>query len=75
MLSKHETLVIMEDFFRDCLGFWRRNVDDEREAFEKALYDVSHITTNPFSPHGDKLDEEAKTQFIKYREMDLGMRG
>lgn len=71
MLSKHETLVIMEDFFRDCLGFWRRNVDDEREAFERALNDVSCITTDPFSPHGDKLDEEAKEKYLKNKAMDL----
>lgn len=71
MLSKHETLVIMDDFFRDCLGFWRRNVDDEREAFENALNDVRCITTNPFSPHGDKLDVEAKAKYIKNRELDL----
>ena len=75
MLSKHETLVIMEDFFRDCLGFWRRNVDDEREAFKRALDDVSHITTNPFSPYGDTLDTEAKKKYLKNKEMDLGMRG
>ena len=73
MLSKHETLVIMDDFFRDCLGFWRRNVDDEREAFKKALNDVRDITTNPFSPHGDTLDAEAKEKYIKNREIDLGI--
>ena len=75
MLSKHETLVIMEDFFRDCFGFWRRNVNDEREAFEKALNDITCITTNPFSPHGDMLDKEAKEKYIKNKKMDLGMRG
>ena len=75
MLNQHETQLVVENFFRDCLNFWRRNVNDEREAFEKALNDVRRITTNPFSPRGGKLDVETKEKFIKYREMDLGMRG
>lgn len=75
MLNQHDTQLVMENFFRDCLNFWRRNTNDEREAFENALNDVRRITTNPFSPRGDKLDVETKEKFIKYREMDLGMRG
>lgn len=75
MLNQHETQLVMENFFRDCLNFWRRNANDEREAFDKALNDVRRITTDPFSPHGDKLDAETKEKFIRYREMDLGMRG
>lgn len=75
MLNAHDTQLVMEHFFRDCLNFWRRSINDEREAFEKALNDTRGITTNPFSPCGDKLDVGTKINFIKYREMDLGMRG
>ena len=75
MLNQRDTQLAMENFFRDCLNFWRRNTNDEREAFEKALDDIRRITTDPFSPCGDKLDVETKEKFIKYREMDLGMRG
>lgn len=75
MLTTHETELAMEHFFKDCLNFWRRNTNDERVAFEKALNDVRGITTDPFDPFGKKLDVEAKKKFIKYREMDLGMRG
>lgn len=74
MLNEQETQLVMENFFRDCLNFWRRSVNDEREAFEKALNDIRRITTDPFSPCGDGLDKETKNQFIKYREMDLGIR-
>lgn len=73
MLNEHETELAMEHFFRDCLNFWRRNTNDERVAFEKALNDTREITTDPFSPCGKKLDVEAKNKFIKYREMDLGI--
>lgn len=75
MLNEHDTQLVMENFFKDCLNFWRRNTNDEREAFEKALNDIRRITTDPFSPCGDKLDVETKEKFIKYREMDLGLRG
>lgn len=75
MLNEHDTQLALEHFFRDCQNFWIRTVDDEREVFERALNDVRSITTDPFSPYGERLDEETKINFIKYREMDLGMRG
>ena len=75
MLNEHDTQLVMENFFRDCLNFWRRSTNDEREAFEKALNDIRRITTDPFSPCGKKLDMDTKEKFIKYCEMDLGMRG
>ena len=74
MLNQHDTQLAMEKFFRDCQNFWRRTINDEREVFEKALDDTRRITTDPFSPRGDKLDVETKNAFIKYREMDLGIR-
>ena len=72
MLNKQETQIALEKFFKDCENFWKRTGMDEREAFESALDDVKHITTDPFSPRGDKLDPEAKAEFIKYRMQDLG---
>jgi hypothetical protein len=75
MLNERDTQLVLEHFFRDCLNFWRRNTNDERVAFEKALDDTRRITTDPFSPCGKKLDVETKAKFIKYREQDLGMRG
>lgn len=75
MLNAHETQLAMERFFKDCLNFWRRTINDEREVFEKALNDTRRITTDPFSPCGKKLDVTTKEKFIKYRMQDLGMRG
>ena len=72
MLNEHETQLVMEHFFRDCQNFWRRTINDEREVFENALNDTRRITTNPFSPCGDKLDMETKEAFIRYRMQDLG---
>ena len=75
MLNKHDTQLVVENFFKDCQNFWRRTINDEREVFAKALRDVSTLTADPNSPYGEVLDEETKEKFIKYREMDLGMRG
>ena len=73
MLNQHDTQLVMENFFRDCQNFWCRTINDEREVFEKALRDVKSITTDPNSPCGEKLDEETRKAFIRYREMDLGI--
>ena len=74
MLNEHETQLVMENFFRDCLNYHRRNTNDGREAFEKALNDTRRIMTDPFSPCGDRLDVNTKEKFIRYREQDLGIR-
>ena len=74
MLTAHDTEIAMDYFFKNCLDFWRRSTNDEREAFTKALNDIRDITTDPFDPFGKKLDVETKNKYIKYREMDLGIR-
>ena len=73
MLNQHDTQLAMEKFFRDCQNFWSRTINDEREVFERALNDIRRIKTDPFSPCGEKLDEETRIKFIKYREQDLGI--
>ena len=72
MLNKQQTQISLEKFFKECEDFWRRTGIDEREAFESALDDTMRVSTDPLSPHGGKLDQEAKAEFIKYREQDLG---
>ena len=73
MLNERETQLVMENFVRECQNFWRRTINDEREVFAKALNDVSSITTDPYSPCGDKLDEKTRVAFIRYRKIDLGI--
>ena len=75
MLDKRETKIVLERFFNDCLKFWTRQGCDEREAFEKSLADIKAIKNDPFYPRGRVLNEEAKLNFIRYREMDLGKKG
>jgi hypothetical protein len=75
MLNEHDTELVLEESMRDSISFWERQGLDEREAFIKALNEITVMTSDPNSPHGEKLDEEIKNKFIKYRELDLGMRG
>ena len=75
MLDKRETEIVLERFFNDCLKFWTRQGYDEREAFEKSLADIKAIKNDPFYPRGRVINEEAKFDFIRYREMDLGKKG
>ncbi len=75
MLNESETILALEEAMRNNRRFWERQGYDEREAFIKALDEVAEMTTDPSSPCGEKLDEETKNNFIKYRKTDLGMRG
>ena len=75
MLNERETILALEEAMKNNRMFWERQGYDERDAFIKALDDVAEMTTDPSSPFGEKLDEETKIQFIRFREMDLGMRG
>ena len=74
MLTENETQIALEHFFNDCVNFWKGQGYEYKEAFELAIEDTIKITTDPFSPHGDKLDVDTKEKFIYYREMDLGRR-
>lgn len=72
MLNEKETQLALEHFFNDCVNFWKGQGYEYKEAFELAISDTTAISTDPFSPYGDKLDPETKEKFIHYRKMDLG---
>ena len=73
MLNAHETQLVLERFFRDCLNFWARQNYDERESFIKAIEDVERVKTDPFLPCGKRLDLETKEKFLGYRRQDVGL--
>ena len=75
VLNEKETELVLEEAFMSNMNFWENQGYDERDAFIKALNEVAEMTTDPSSPFGEKLDEETKNLYVKYREMDLGMRG
>ena len=71
MLNERETILALEEAMRNNRRFWERQGYDKREAFIKALDEVAEMTTDPNSPHGERLDEETKQMFIRYRTKDL----
>ena len=73
MLNKRETELVLDHTMIDCRKFWERQGYDEREAFIKALEEVEEMTTDPFSPCGEKLDDATKEKFIHYRKLDVGI--
>ena len=73
MLNERETTLALEEAMRGNVRFWERQGYDEREAFIKSLEEIEEMTTDPFSPCGEKLDVATKTKFIEYRKMDLGL--
>ena len=73
MLNERETILALEEAMRSNRRVWERQGYDERDAFIKALNEVAEMQSDPSSPFGEKLDEETKILYIKYREMDLGM--
>lgn len=72
MLNQRDTQLVLESYFKECLGFWQSEVKDERQAYAKAIRDIKCLTRDPYVPKGELLDEETKAEFIKYRKMDLG---
>ena len=72
MIESKETEIILNQFFGECINFWKHNGKTGRESFENALNDIKSINRNPYEPHGDLLDVETKQKFIEYRTMDLG---
>ena len=69
MMGAKETEAILEQFFVECMVFWKHNGKTERIAFENALHDIEGIHHNPYEPHGDLLDIDAREKFIQYKKM------
>jgi hypothetical protein len=76
MLNAKETYYVLVRHFNDCYKYWLRQGNgykNRHEAFKLALEDIKCMKYDPFTPCGDELDPEAHANFIKYREMDLGI--
>lgn len=63
MKNYNETIEICKDFYSDCLRFWQREQHPQAEI--KAIKDVERLTTNPFSPNGELLNQDAVKDFCK----------
>jgi hypothetical protein len=75
MLSAKETKRLLKEFAWECYEFWSNELetDDDAKVWPKVLMDLECATHDPFSPKGEKLDAEAKTELIKQLKSDLGI--
>lgn len=63
------TVEVLIEAYKNCIDFWKREGFDEKEAERLAKIDVATMTTNPFSPKGEPLNEEARIGFIRALEI------
>lgn len=55
MLDKENSVKILNTFYSDCHVFHLKN--GTGNPHELAYRNVKDVTTNPFEPNGEKLDE------------------
>ena len=65
------TIKILNSFYTDCFRFWLIEGKSVKAALLLALDEVSEVTHNPFDPHGELLDADAKNEFINKIKSDL----
>lgn len=63
------TVEVLITAYQDCEKFWIREGKSETEAKILARKDIEGMTTNPFSPKGEQLNEEAKIGFLRALEI------
>lgn len=63
MLSYDKSYKLIEQFYYECLAFWKREGEGAK-AYDLAKLDVEAVLTNPFEPQGDYLDPQAKQDFF-----------
>lgn len=56
--SKEIQIEVLEEHYRQCLAFWKREKHSEITAQAMALNDILRTRYNPFVPRGEVLDAE-----------------
>lgn len=65
MLSKENTMEILNQFSQECYNFWMKQGAGHKFAFEVTLQNIECFKHNPYNPYSELLDVEAKKEFIK----------
>ncbi|WP_200411788.1 hypothetical protein [Virgibacillus salexigens] len=73
----HRTEQLLDDFYDDCLSFWKRE-NDKNSGFalakspeELALQDISSLEHDPTVPNGGLLDENIKQAWLQEKRYEL----
>ena len=75
MIEAQETKKLLKEFAWECYEFHANDLgtNDDTLVWPKVLMDLEGVIHDPFSPQGDLLDVEAKTEFVRELKMDLGI--
>ena len=68
-----KTWDILNEFYNDCLNFWKKQLNNSEPPEIYALKDVENIQCNPFSPNGEKLDTITKEKWISEKRKKLNL--
>ena len=66
VMTIKETMAILFSFHDECVKYWLHEGKPHSEAMNLALQDIEGLSTNPYDPNGDWLDQEAKLHFMEY---------
>lgn len=63
--SKEKQIEMLEEHYRQCLAFWKREKLHGIAAQAMALNDIVRTRHNPFVPQGERLDDEARRKVVE----------
>lgn len=61
MMNYVKTVEVLSRFHQECMRFWENEGKDTRLAIK----DIERLEHNPYSPNGQKLNPQAKEEFLK----------
>ena len=75
MINSIRTKELLKEFAWECYEFWANELDTDNDKYiwPKVIDDLNDINHDPYSLNGERLDQEAKTEFIKQLKNDLNI--
>ena len=75
MLNAKETKRLLKEMAWSCYEFWVNELEtyNDKEVWPNVIKDLEVTNHDPFSPQGEILDAEAKTEFMKELKQNLGI--
>ncbi len=55
---------ILERYFTNCLGFWRRQGKNEEDARNLALNELRQVKSNPFTPRLQPMNSDIVAKIV-----------
>lgn len=60
----NKQIEVLEEHYRQCIAFWKREKHSEITAQAMALNDIFRTRHNPFVPRGEVLDAEVRKTVV-----------